>query len=233
MDKGHFVASDKGTPQGGVISPILANVYLHYVLDLWFEKAIKAACKGFVELVRYADDFVVCFEYEHEAREFYRLLEERLAKFGLELSGDKSKIIRFGRNSDDEDGGNRHTFDFLGFTHINGKTRYGAYKLQHITSKVKLKSKRQTVKLWLKKNMHADKCKLVKQINVKLLGHYRYYGITNNFRSLDKFRYYVSKILFFFLKRRSQRKLKLTQFLNFLKHNPLAQPKIFVPLGNY
>ena len=116
-----YYESDKGTPQGGLISPVLANVYLHYVLDMWFDKIVKKRCKGEAYIVRYADDFVCFFQYENEANEFYQALKERLKKFNLELSEDKSKIMRFGRfakqNSKD---GKTEKFGFLGFTFING-----------------------------------------------------------------------------------------------------------------
>jgi group II intron reverse transcriptase/maturase len=117
MEDGKFIRSDKGTPQGGQISPVLANVYLHYVLDLWFEKRIKKNYKGQVQMVRYADDFVCMFQYENEAKRFYQELKERLAKFDLELAEDKSKIIPFGRFAK-ENHNSKETFDFLGFTFL-------------------------------------------------------------------------------------------------------------------
>jgi group II intron reverse transcriptase/maturase len=228
MDKEQFIDSDKGTPQGGLISPVLANVYLHYVLDLWFEKAVKPQMKGEVRLIRYADDFVCCFQIEQEARNFFEMLKERLAKFGLEIAEDKSKIIRFGRFA--KDNGSNDTFDFLGFTHINSKTRDGRYKLHYCTSKAKMKAKKQAVSEWLRANMHERKEELVKKLNIKLAGHYRYYGITNNFKSLIKFLLYVSRRLYDTLKRRSQRFLGWKRYNKFLEYNPLAQPKLYVSL---
>jgi group II intron reverse transcriptase/maturase len=118
MEAGQFTETDSGVPQGGLCSPVMANVYLHYVLDMWFEVKVKKASRGMSEIVRYADDFVCCFQYEDDARNFYESLKERLAKFGLELSEDKSQIIKFGRFA----GGDAGTFDFLGFTVISGKT---------------------------------------------------------------------------------------------------------------
>ena len=134
--------TDKGTPQGGIISPILANVYLHYVLDLWFEKEVKKKCTGEAYIVRYADDFACCFQKEEEARSFYEALKKRLAKFGLEIAEEKSRIIKFGKRAN----GSKESFEFLGIRHINGKTRNGNYKLVHKTSKKKLKDKKQKVK---------------------------------------------------------------------------------------
>ena len=118
--------SDKGTPQGGLISPVLANVYLHYVLDMWFDKVVQRRSKGEAYIVRYADDFVCFFRYENEARAFYEALKERLAKFGLELSEEKSRIIRFGRFAKQD---STDSFDFLGFTFINGMTMTGKYRV--------------------------------------------------------------------------------------------------------
>jgi len=230
MDKDEFIESDKGTPQGGLISPILANVYLHYVLDLWFEQSIKPSMKGVATMIRFADDFVVCFQHEQEARAFYEQLKERLEKFGLEISPEKSKVIRFGRfaiqNGVDEQ------FDFLGFTHINSTTKDGRYKLQYKTSKKKLKSKHQAAKKWLKENMHTDKRELVKRLNVKLNGHYRYYGVTNNFKSIVNFYHYIKDRLRYFFGRRSQRgRMSWARYTKFLEHNPLAPPRLYVKLG--
>lgn len=120
MEDMKYYESDKGTPQGGLISPILANVYLHYVLDLWFYKVVKPKLKGEAYLVRYCDDFIIMFQYENEARMVYESLIKRFSKFNLEVAEDKTKIIPFGRFK-----GNKETFDFLGFMHYNGTTRTG------------------------------------------------------------------------------------------------------------
>lgn len=137
MEEGKLLETSKGTPQGGLISPVLANVYLHYVLDNWFNALKeKGQIKGDVYLVRYADDFVVLFQYYNEAKKFYEELKIRLSKFDLELEESKTRIIPVGRFT-----GGKETFDFLGFTHINGKNRKGKYKLIRHTSKKKLKQK--------------------------------------------------------------------------------------------
>ena len=228
MEKGKFLESDKGTPQGGLISPILGNVYLHYILDLWFETEITNKFNGEAYMVRYCDDFVCCFRYENEARKFFKMLKERFGKFGLELAEDKSKIIRFGRYA--RENNSRETFDFLGFTHINGVSKNGKYIIVHQTSNKKLKSKMAVVKQWLYENCHEDKCDLVKKLNKKLVGHYRYYGVTGNCRKLKMFKWYIEKQLFKALNRRSQRKMNWDKFNNFLKYNPIAEPKIYVSL---
>ena len=170
MEGAAYIESDKGTPQGGLISPVLANVYLHYVLDMWFEKVVKGKCKGEAYIVRYADDFVCMFQYENEANAFYKSLKERLAKFGLELAEEKSRIIRFGRfarqNSTD---GKTETFDFLGFTHINGTTLTGKYTVLHRTSQKKLKAKKQAVKEWLGTHIHGKPSDTIELLNKKLV----------------------------------------------------------------
>ena len=142
MEEGIRTIPEEGTPQGGLISPILANIYLHYVLDLWFEIKIQKESKGEAYLIRYADDFVACFEKEEEARGYYEKLKDRLKKFGLELAEEKSKIIKFGKRA----GNSKESFDFLGIRHINGRNRKGNYKLVHKTSKKKMKAKKQKVK---------------------------------------------------------------------------------------
>jgi len=144
----------------------MANVYLHYVLDVWFAVRVKKSSRGMAEMVRYADDFVCCFQFEDDARNFYEALKERLAKFGLELSEDKSQIIKFGRFS----GGGAGKFDFLGFTVISGKSRGGNYCVKYRTSEKKLRAKRANVKMWLWQNMHIPIGELIKKLNWEKFG---------------------------------------------------------------
>ena len=222
--------SDKGTPQGGLISPILANIYLHYVIDLWFRAEIQNKYKGEAYMIRYCDDFVSCFETEVEAKRYYEALKERLAKFGLEIEETKSKIIKFGktqgRNKQDE-------FDFLGFTHKNGITaKSGKYKLIHITSKKKLKDKKEKAKKWLAENIQLPIGELIRKLNIKLQGHYRYYGITDNYRKLEEFMKYIKMELYRQLRRRSQKdKTTWAKLDTILKYNPIARPKIYHKLS--
>lgn len=230
MEEMQYQESDKGTPQGGLISPVLANVYLHFVLDVWFEHGIKKNFKGDAEIVRYADDFVCFFQYKNEAEQFLELLKTRLAKFSLELSEDKTKLIEFGRfakeNSKD---GFTESFDFLGFAHYNGKTRTGRYRVIHRTSKSKLKQKKQAVKTWLKENMHGRPSDVIKRLNKKLVGHYAYYGISGNFNSLRNFYKYIVNRFYWTLLRRSQ-KVWLTwdRFNRLIEKFPIKEPKIYV-----
>lgn len=222
--------SDFGTPQGGLISPVLANVYLHYALDMWFEVVVKRYCKGEAHIVRYADDFVCMFQYEKEANDFYKALELRLEKFNLKLAKDKSRIIPFGRfakqNSAD---GKTETFDFLGFTHINGENRKGRYAVIHRTSKKKLKAKKQVVKEWLDTNTHGQPSEIIKQLNRKLIGHYRYYGISGNYEGLLKYYKFIVDAFYGRLMRRSQRAyLSRERYGSLLEKHPILKPKIYV-----
>lgn len=201
MEKEIIKESLKGTPQGGLISPVLANVYLHYVLDIWVEKWIKPRAKGYVEIIRYADDFIVMFQYENEAKSFYEVLKKRLSKFSLELEESKTRIIPFGRLK-----GSKESFDFLGFTHINTKTRKGKYIVKHKTSKKKMKVKRKELKMWMKENMHKPIYEIMETIKKKLIGHYNYYGINNNSKSICDYYMYVKWNTFRILNRRHQKK---------------------------
>jgi len=227
MEAGQFEETDSGVPQGGLCSPVMANVYLHYVLDMWFEIKVKKASRGMAEIVRYADDFVCCFQYEEDARNFYGALIERLAKFGLELSEDKSQIIKFGRYAGDE----ARTFDFLGFTFISGKSRNGKFTVKCHTSEKKLKVKRAKAKKWIWQNMHTPVGELISKLNMKLRGHYNYYGLSQNFGKMNGFYRYVTRTLFKTLNRRGgKHKLNWGDFGKILEHNPLLPPKITVPL---
>lgn len=223
MEDGKKLETDKGTVQGGLISPVLANVYLHYVLDLWFEH-MKKEFRGEMYLVRYADDFACMFQYEKEAQKFYKLLIERLRKFNLEIAEDKSRILPFGRYK-----GTKESFDFLGFTHINGKSHLGKYCVIHRTSKKKLKQKREAAKQWLKEHMHESIPETIRKLNKKMLGHYRYYGIYGNYIGLNKFYQYVRQQLYFTKRRRDQsRWLTWKKLGQILKFYPIASPKIYI-----
>ena len=224
MEDGKKLETDKGTVQGGLISPVLANVYLHYVLDMWFEYVKKREFKGEMYMVRYADDFVCLFQYENEAQKFYRMMIERLNKFGLEIAEDKSRIMPFGRYK-----GTKETFDFLGFTHINGKSHWGKYCVVHRTSKKKLIQKRQSAKKWLREQMHKSIRETIETLNKKLEGHYRYYGIYGNWISLSKFYRYVKWELFRTKRRRDQTCwLTWAKFREILRIYPIAYPKVYL-----
>lgn len=199
MEGTELQATDEGCPQGSPLSPVLANVYLHYVLDLWVENYLKKQCNGQVYYVRYADDFVILFQVEKEARQSLEMLRERLGKFGLELAEDKTRILPIGRFH-----GTDERFDFLGFTFLNGKTRKGKYQLAIITSAKKLKAKKQALKEWIWKRMQESVIPMLKELSLKLAGHYNYYGVQGNILRLRDFWWYASRCAVRMLRRRSQ-----------------------------
>ena len=222
MEDMKFYETDKGTPQGGLISPVLANVYLHYVLDLWFEKFMKPNLKGEAYLVRYADDFIIMFQYENEANQVYQMLIERLAKFGLEIEQDKTRILPFGRFK-----GTNETFDFLGFMHYNGKTRTGKYTVGHKMSKKKKKLKHKSITKWTKENRTMNVFILIEKLNIKLRGVYAYYGINGMLEELYKIYYHACYALISALARRSQRKKSYKHMLCIFDRVPIIKPKIY------
>lgn len=233
MEEGKKYKTENGTPQGGVISPILANVYLHYVLDLWFEKRVRKQCKGHAYIVRYADDFVCCFQIRNEAEEFYTALKERLKKFNLELAEDKTKIIPFGKYADKEvkrQGKSKPpTFDFLGFTHYCSKSKTGEFRVKRKTSKKKMRAKLKQSKEWLKKNRHKDVDYIMNRFRRSLTGYYNYYCITDNIPNVTTFRRAIISLLYKWLNRRSQRKsFSWEKFKLFLAKFPLPKPRLKV-----
>lgn len=213
-----------GTPQGGVVSPVLANIYLHYVLDLWFEKKIKQKCEGRMYLCRYADDFVCLFQFRKDAEMFYQGLPDRLEKFGLEVSEQKTRILSFSKFRMEESS----RFDFLGFEFrwgIGGKT--GKPQIKRRTSREKFRKSLANFKEWCKANRNLRIRDLLGKLNKKLRGYYEYYGIIGNSSSLRKFYRNVERILRKWLNRRSQRKSYTWQgYKLMLKHYSLLEPKI-------
>ncbi|MEG6523029.1 group II intron reverse transcriptase/maturase [Desulfotomaculum sp. 1211_IL3151] len=243
MEEGKRYETAEGTPQGGLASPILSNIYLHYVIDLWFEKKVRKQCKGDAFMVRYADDNVFCFQYEQEAKHFYQLLQERLGKFGLEISLEKSKIIPFGRNiwkkyKDEKDDENKpgsgrvtkpETFDFLGFTHYCSQSLNGKFRVKRKTSRKKYQASLLRCKLWIQANRHMPISLLMEELRLTLQGYYRYYGVTDNSEMPRKFLDEVKKYLFKNLNRRSQRRsCNWNKFTLLFKKYPLPSPRIYV-----
>ena len=220
--------SPEGTPQGGLISPVLANVYLHYVLDLWVEKYLKKELKGEVHYVRYADDFVFIMQYENEAVKVLRLLKERLAKFGLEAAEDKTRILPFGGLK-----GTKEKFDFLGFTFYNTRTGTGKYRVGICTSGKKLKAKRQAAKEWLRKRMMEPISDTMKLIRIKLQGHYNYYGVNGNIHKLVSFCKYVKNAYRRLLNRRGQKgKISWDKFERIWSYH-VSKPRLTVNIWNW
>jgi RNA-directed DNA polymerase len=218
---GQVIHPVTGTPQGGVVSPILANVYLHYALDLWFHKVVKPRCRGEAGLIRFADDFVAAFEYQEDAERFYSELGQRLGKFGLELSAEKTRIIPFQRIQ------LATSFDFLGFEFRWGKDRAGQPHLKRRTSRKKLEKSLRQFTEWCKQNRHLKCRDLFRQLNVKLRGYYNYYGVNGNYEGLNEFFHQGMRILFKWLKRRSQRdRLNGERFREMLDRYQVERPRI-------
>jgi RNA-directed DNA polymerase len=198
---GHVVHPITGTPQGGIVSPILANIYLHYALDLWFERSFKPTCQGAALIIRFADDFVCAFEHRSDALRFYRELGDRLAKFGLAVADDKTRLLRFCRA--DLRGSER--FDFLGFEFLMGKDRNGRPLVKRRTSRKKFRASVANFTVWVRKHRHQRLTQLFATLKAKYRGYWNYYGVIGNFHSLCQFFAATKRILFKWLNRRSQR----------------------------
>jgi RNA-directed DNA polymerase len=200
-EDGRVIHPVLGTPQGGIVSPVLANVYLHYVLDQWFEHKVRKENRGQCRLFRFADDFVACFEYRHEAIAFEQALKERLAAYGLEVAPDKTKTIRFGRNGGPHNG----RFDFLGFEFRWEASRKGQPIVKRRTSRKKLQASERRFTEWIKENRHQKVSKLMKTLAAKYRGYWNYYGLIGNSDSLGQFYWAAGRVLFKWLNRRSQK----------------------------
>ena len=235
MMEGRLTETTEGTPQGGIISPILANIYLHYILDLWVEKRMKKQVRGYIQLVRYADDFIIGCQYRDDAEKLMREIQVRFAEFGLSLAMEKTKIIESGRfaqeNRKRRKQGKPETFDFLGFTHYCQTTPKGKFMAKVKTSRKKLRRSLVSMNDFLKKNRSKPLTQLWKAVAVKVRGHYQYYGVTGNYGNIQFFRYKTSLMAFMWLNQRGQRQsFTWEQFSKFLKRYPLPKPKIYYDL---
>jgi RNA-directed DNA polymerase len=235
QEDGEFEPTEEGTPQGSVASPILANLYLHYVLDKWFEITVKKQCRGQAEIVRFADDFVCCFQYREDAERFYAALRGRLGKFKLNIAEEKTKIIEFGRSSErnrkKRGEGKPKTFDFLGFTHYCSKSQKGAFRVKRKTSGKKFKQKVKNMKTWIKLNRHMEQKEFLRTLRAKLMGHYRYYGITDNFERIHAYYDITINLMLKWLNRRSQKKsFSKERFFIVLNEFKLPKPRIYVSI---
>src|SRR5208337_3312371 len=194
LEEGVLTIPDDGTPQGGVISPLLANIFLHYVLDEWFEKDVRPRLKGEAFVIRYADDFVIGVAREDDARRIMEVLPKRMSKYGLTVHPEKTRLVRFQPpQADDSDTEGREppvatTFDFLGFTHYWGRSQRGAWVVKRKTAASRLKRALSTLSDWCRKNLHLPIREQHQKLTQKLRGHYGYYGIIGNFYSLLEFR---------------------------------------------
>lgn len=237
LEEGKMYVGDEGVPQGGSISPILSNIYLHYALDLWFEKAFRKVCIGPARLIRYADDFMACFATQSDAERFRLELSARLARFGLEVEPTKTKVLAFGPNAAKrakrEGKKKAETFDFLGFTHYCSRTRDGKrFRMKRVTARKKLRAKLAAFKQWLKENRAKMTTReLWEKVCTKLRGHYGYYGVTDNSPGIGRFYDEAKRLLFKWLNRRSQRKGMTWERFNLMDERfPLPRPRIRVSM---
>ena len=228
MEGTEYKESDRGTPQGGLISPVLANVYLHYVLDLWIENLLKCKARGEIYYVRYADDFLLMFQHENEAKAVLELLKGRLLKFKLEVAEEKTRILPIGRYK-----GTNEEFDFLGFTFYNTRTRGGKYRLGIRTSKSRLKTKREKVKAWMKTRLTAPVWQTMEKIAQSLAGHMNYYGVNGNFHAVQSFWKYVKYICYKMLNRRSQKRSMKYEVFERIWNHYVKEPCLTKDIWNW
>ena len=230
-----YEETEEGSGQGSVCSPVIANIYMHYVFLWWFNDVVKPQLRGYAGAVVYADDFVVCFQYKDEAEQFYKRLKHRMEYFGLELEESKSRLIEFGRFAErdrrNRGQGKPETFDFLGFTHYCSKSRNGKFRVKRKTSKKKFTKKCKEVNRWLADMRTLPLQEIIKRVNSMLVGYFHYYGITDNSKAISDFKYIVRKLLFKWLNRRSQRRsYNWGQFNDMLRDYPLATPRTYVSI---
>jgi group II intron reverse transcriptase/maturase len=239
MEGGELSFSETGTPQGGVISPLLANIYLHYVLDEWFERQVKPVMRGKCSLIRFADDFAIVFQLKYDAERVRTVISKRFEKYGLTIHSEKTRLIDFRSpthpercreeqsNDGDRGRGRPETFDLLGFTHYWGKTRKGGWAVKRRTMKSRLARSIQKIEQWCRKNRHRPIQEQWKKLCEKVRGHYAYYGITGNSCSLGKFLFQVHRSWQRWLNRRnSKRKLTWEKFNLLLARYSLPTPKV-------
>lgn len=230
LEEGALTHPESGTPQGGVISPILANVYLHGVLDGWFEKDVKPRLRGRAFLVRYADDFVIGFVEEADARRVMNVLAKRFARYGLTLHPDKTRLLKFsapraGKNDDDDDGPG--SFDFLGFTHHWARSRKGSSIIKRRTMRARLTRALSRIREWCRRYRHLSIAEQCKALGSKMRGHFGYYGITGNMQALGRYAYEVRRIWRTWLDHRSQRAaMTWKRFNRLLNKHPLPLPRV-------
>ena len=234
MEEGQLRAVEAGTPQGGIISPLLANLYLHYALDLWAMSWRKKHASGEMYVVRYADDFVMAFQKEQDARAMHRAVAQRLSDFGLKLHPEKTRVIEFGRFAGENRAGRglakTETFDFLGFTHIAGKDRNGRFQLKRRSSRKKRRAKLAQLKEECERRRHTRVQEQHAWLCQVLNGHYRYYGVPTNYQTLAQFRRRVRAIWHWSLSRRSQRgRWRRATRDAFDKRFALPEPRIHHP----
>ena len=225
MEEGGVTRPVSGTPQGGVISPLLANIYLHEVLDVWFEREVRPRLNGRAALIRYADDVAIAFEQEVDARRVLTVLPKRFGKYGLTLHPEKTRLLDFRRPSSDDD--NRGSFELLGFTHFWGRSRKGSWVVQRKTSPGRFGRALKRIAEWCNVHRHLPVRDQQRDLVRKLNGHYAYFGITGNNRALERFVYEVRSVWRRWLDRRSNRaRMTWARFNLLLQHYPLPTPRV-------
>ena len=229
FDRGIVVDTEEGSPQGGPISPLLANIYLHYALDLWFEKRFLRLCRGKAYLIRFADDFVAAFEYPKEAMRFEWEVRKRLAEFNLEMAPEKTRRVPFGRRAPTHRRGKRCSFDFLGFKHLGGKDTKGNYVVIRIPTTKSCRKFLDNVRTWLVKNMHINRVEQQKHLTKMLRGFYQYFGLHWCREKLRLVRFYVVRLWVKFLRKQSQRHNYTWQNLNRRSWFKLPLPLVVHP----
>lgn len=229
LEDGSIRTSTKGTPQGGVISPLLANIYLHEVFDRWFEDEVRPRLRGSVHVVRYADDIMIAFASEDDARKVMRVLAKRFDRFGLRLHPDKTRLVRFEKPRPSGGGGGDEpgTFDLLGFTHYWGRSRRGKWVVKRRTARDRFARVMRHFHQWCRKNRHRRVEEQHRILTKKLKGHDAYYGITHNGESLKRLRHEVKRVWRYWLNRRSQRgRMPWARFHLLLERYPLPPGKV-------
>jgi group II intron reverse transcriptase/maturase len=231
MEDGNLEFPDDGTPQGGVISPLLANVYLHEVLDKWLEETVKPRLKGSVELIRFADDFVCIFELEEDAHRVMDVLPKRFEKYGLTLHPDKTRLVNFSKPTGKKTQrryANPRAFDFLGLHHTWGLSRKNRWCVKQLTSGSRLRRACAAITEWCRDNRHEPQLLQRQKLVKKVRGHYVYYGVTGNARALNRYYRAVTRIWFKWLNRRSQkRSTTWERFVQYLNRYPLPKPRMY------
>lgn len=233
VEDGCWREQGRGSPQGGCLSPLLANIYLHYVLDGWVKTWRNTRAKGDLIIVRYADDFVIGFQYEGEARRFHQALQQRLDKFGLKLNEEKTRLIEFGRfaakDRRNRGEGKPETFDFLGFTHICGRDRRGKFQLKRQTISKRMRGKLKALKIEMRKRWHFKIPDMGRWLNLVLRGHFNYYGVPGNFWKLQGFRRAVIMLWRRWIIRKSQRSKATYRRMDRLADRWLPRARICQP----
>jgi RNA-directed DNA polymerase len=230
IDEGRLLVSETGTGQGQTISPLLANIYLHFVLDEWFENEVKPRLKGAAYEIRFADDAVLCFQYKEDAEKVMEVLPKRFAKYGLTIHPEKTRLLEFGRYAEENakrQGKKPATFDFLGFTHVCARSRRGKFTVHVRTMKKRFRRSLKAIAEWCQENRHLPVGEQQKTLNAKLRGHYQYYGRPTNYQSIWRFSQEVRHIWRKWLSRRTRAKeMTVETFVGLLRAHPLLPPRI-------